>query len=437
MFNMTDIIRAKQEKRELTEEEIAFFVKGVTDGSIPDYQISAFLMAVYFSGMSDEETVLLTEYLSDSGETAELSSIEGKKVDKHSTGGVGDKVSLIVGPMVAAANKNVYVPKMAGRGLGFTGGTLDKLESCAGVNTEISAEEFEKITKEIGFCIAGQSKRLAPADAKLSALRDVTNTANSLPLIAASVMSKKLASGSECIVLDVKCGSGGFCKTMRDAEELARMMVRIGAKEGKKTVALITDMSAPLGTAVGNSVEMIEAINVLDGKGDEELTELCVTLAGHMLYSANAGTLEECIAMAEKTLHDGSAKAKLAELVKRLGGDERYIYDTSLFEESNVTAMLAAEKSGYITKIDAYQVGQAAFILGAGRNVLGQEIDRSAGIVLNKKVGDRIEEGEALATLQAQSIEQAQAGMEYLYKAVTISPLKPIKRKMVHKCIGT
>lgn len=435
MLKMHDIITKKQAGRELSEDELAYFVKGVTDGSIPDYQISALLMAIWFKGMSEEETVTLTELMTDSGEINELPTVKGRKVDKHSTGGVGDKVSLIVGPMVAAANKGVYVPKMAGRGLGFTGGTLDKLESCTGVNTEISAEEFEKTVAELGFCIAGQSKRLAPADGRMSAIRDVTGTANSIPLIAASVMSKKLASGSECIVLDVKYGSGSFCKTVRDAEELARLMVRIGARENRKTVALITDMSAPLGSAVGNSVELIEAIRVLEGRGDERLTELCITVAANMLYVCNAGDFESCVAAAEETLYDGSALKKLADLVERLGGDKKYIYDTSLFEESNVTAMLVAEKSGYITRIDAYGVGRAASVLGAGREVMGAAIDPTAGIILNKRVGDRIEEGEALATLQAQTIERAQAGMEYLFKAVTISDLPCEIPKIIVKTI--
>ncbi|MBE6683555.1 MAG: thymidine phosphorylase [Ruminococcaceae bacterium] len=435
MLKMQDIITKKQLGRELNEDEIEYFVKGVTDGSIPDYQISALLMAIWFRGMTEEETITLTECMTDSGEINVLSSVIGKKVDKHSTGGVGDKVSLIIGPMVAAANKGVYVPKMAGRGLGFTGGTLDKLESCTGVNTEISAEEFESIVRELGFCIAGQSKRLAPADSKLSAIRDVTGTANCIPLIAASVMSKKLASGSDYIVLDVKCGSGSFCKTMRDAEELARLMVRIGAREKRKTIAIITDMSAPLGCAVGNSVELIEAIRVLEGRGDEELTELCITLAANMLYAANVADYETCTAIVEETLYDGSALKKLAELVKRLGGDERYIYDTSLFEESNVTAMLVAEKSGYISGIDAYEVGKAAAILGAGREKIGAEIDHTAGIILNKRIGDRIEEGEALATLQAKTLERAQSGMEHLFKAVTISDRKPEEKKIILRII--
>ncbi len=435
MMKMQDIITKKQQGRELNEEEIDFFVKGVTDGSIPDYQISALLMAIWFRGMTEEETITLCECMVDSGETNELSSIIGKKVDKHSTGGVGDKVSLIVGPMVAATGKGIYVPKMAGRGLGFTGGTLDKLESCTGVNTEITAEEFESIIKDLGFCIAGQSKRLSPADGKMSALRDVTATDNCIPLIAASVMSKKIASGSECIVLDVKCGSGAFCKTVRDAEELARLMVRIGARAKRKTVAIITDMSSPLGCAVGNSVEMIEAIRVLEGRGDEELTELCIAVAANMLYAANVADYEACEAIVEETLYDGSALKKLADLVERLGGDRRYIYDTNLFEESNVTAMLVAEKSGYITRIDAYEVGKAASVLGAGREVMGEAIDPTAGIILNKRIGDRIEEGEALATLQAKTLERAQSGMEYLFKAVTISDFPPEERKIIIKRI--
>ncbi len=435
MLKMQEIITKKQDGRELNEEEIAFFVKGVTDGSIPDYQISALLMAIWFKGMTEEETITLTECLADSGETNALPKVKGKKVDKHSTGGVGDKVSLIVGPIVAAADKGIYVPKMAGRGLGFTGGTLDKLEACAGVNTEISADEFENTVSELGFCIAGQSKRLAPADSILSAMRDVTGTANCIPLIAASVMSKKLASGNECIVLDVKCGSGSFCKTLRDAEELARLMVRIGAREQRKTVALITDMSCPLGSAVGNSVELIEAIRVLEGRGDERLTELSIAIAANMLFIANAGTYEECVAIAEETIYDGSALDKLAELVEHLGGDKRYIYDTSLFEESNVTAMLVAEKSGYITKIDAMKVGKAAAVLGAGREVMGARIDHSAGIILNKRIGDRIEEGEALATLQAKSLERAQLGMEYLFKAVSIGDNPPKQHKVILKTI--
>ncbi len=436
MLNMRHIISKKQQGRELSEDEIAYFVKGVTDGSIPDYQTSALLMAIWFRGMSEQETVTLTECLADSGETAELPSICGKKVDKHSTGGVGDKVSLIIGPMVAAVNKGVFVPKMAGRGLGFTGGTLDKLESCEGVSTEISAERFEEIVREIGFCIAGQSKHLAPADSKMLDLRNVTRTDNSIPLIAASVMSKKLASGSDCIVLDVKCGSGSFCKNLPDAEELARLMVRIGARENRKTVALITDMSSPLGCAVGNSVEMIEAIRVLEGKGDEELTELCITVAANMLYATNVADYEDCVAMVEETLYDGSALAKLADLVEALGGDRKYIYDTSLFPESKVTAMLVSDKSGFVSRIDAMEVGKAAEVLGAGRTSIGAEIDHTAGIILNKRIGDRIEEGEALATLQASSIDNAQIGMEYLFRAVTISDEKPEKRRIIMKCIG-
>ena len=436
MLRMQDIIRLKQDGRELGEEEIAYFVRGVTDGSIPDYQTSALLMAIWFNGMSEDETVLLTEYMADSGIKADLSDIAGKKVDKHSTGGVGDKTSLIIAPIVAATESGIYLPKMAGRGLGFTGGTLDKLESCKGVNTEITKDKFKSIVKDIGFCIAGQSSVLAPADAKLFALRDVTSTANSIPLIAASIMSKKIASGSECIILDVKCGSGSFCRTQRDAEELARLMVRIGAIENRKTIALITDMSAPLGTAVGNSVEMIEAIRVLEGSGDKDLTDLCLTIASNILYAANVAEYEECFARAKETIYNSKAKEKLADLIERLGGDRSYVYDTSLFEESNVSAVLAADKTGYINGIDAMEVGKAASVLGAGREVMGGSVDPSAGIILNKKIGDKVYEGEAIATLQTSDLDKAQNGMEHLFKAISIGKLPVSKKPLVIKCIG-
>ena len=436
MLKMNDIIRMKQEGRELDEDQIAYFVRGVTDGTIPDYQISALLMAIWFNGMTEDETVLLTEYVTDSGEKADFSDIPGKKADKHSTGGVGDKTSLIVGPIVAATGRGVYMPKTAGRGLGFTGGTLDKLESIPGLSTELTREQFHAAVTETGFCIAGQSRQLAPADAKISALRDVTGTANCIPLIAAGVMSKKLVCGSECIVLDVKCGSGSFCRNLREAEELARLMVRIGARENRKTVALITDMSAPLGRSVGNSVELIEAINVLDGRGDGDLTDLCLTLAANILYAANAGDYDECYSAAEETVYNGSAKKKLADLVERLGGDSRYIYDTSLFPDSDVRAVLAAEKSGFITGIDAQEVGRAASILGAGRDVLGGGIDYTAGIVFNKRVGEQVSQGEALATLLTSDIEKAQAGMEYLFRAITVGDAPPEKKPLVLKCIG-
>ncbi len=432
-----DVIRKKRDGRELTEEEIALFVRGATDGSVPDYQLSALLMAIYFRGMTDEETATLTELIAESGQTLELSDIPGRHIDKHGTGGVGDKTSLIIGPMVAAADMGVYLPKMAGRGLGFTGGTLDKLESFPGVNTEISAERFISITRDIGFCIAGQSRLFAPAESRLSALRDVTGTEGALPLIASGIMGRKLAGGCECIFLDVKYGSGSFCKSECEAEELARTMVRIGASENRKTVALITDMNAPLGVAVGNSVEMIEVIEVLKGNGDEFLTDFCVSVAGRMLYTANAGSLDYCIQRARSTIEDGSALEKLAALVYALGGDKKYVYDPSLFRESNVTAMLASDRSGYITAIDAMEAGVSAALLGAGRQTLGAAIDHTAGIVFNKKIGDRIEEGEALATLMASDIEHAQTAMEHLYKAVSIGDEPPKKRKTpIKRIIG-
>lgn len=435
MFRMYDLIEKKQRGKALSEEEISFFVSGVTDGSIPDYQISAFLMAVYFKGMTKEETFLLTDAMAHSGDTADLSAIKGKKADKHSTGGVGDKTSLIVAPMVAAANCGVSVAKMSGRGLGHTGGTVDKLESIKGVKTTLPANEFIDVVNKTGLCIIGQSGSFAPADKKLYALRDVTATVDCIPLIAASIMSKKLAAGSDCIVLDVKCGSGAFIKKPDQAEKLAEMMVEIGESAGKKTVALITNMDVPLGNAVGNSLEVIEATEVLSGKGDKNLTELCVALASNMLYASGIGEYNDCENRIRQTIADVSAKNKLKEMIDAMGGDGNYILDTSLFRESNISAVLAAEKTGYITKTDTEGVGKAAAVLGAGRTVKDAPIDHSAGIILHKKTGDFIREGEALATLYTSSVEKAQNGMELLYRSVTIGKNPPEEKPLIFKTI--
>lgn len=434
-MRMYDLIQKKQNGYALSEEELTFFVKGVTDGSIPDYQISALLMAIFFKGLTEEETTVFTECLVDSGERADLSAIKGKKVDKHSTGGVGDKTSLIVAPMVAATNMGVYVAKMSGRGLGHTGGTIDKLESIPGVNTNQSREDFLRIVNEIGLCI-GQSSCFAPADKKLYALRDVTATVNCLPLIASSVMSKKLAAGSDCIVLDVKCGSGAFVKTVKEATELADLMVKIGTRAGKKTVALITNMDVPLGRNVGNSLEVIEAIDVLDGQGDKDLTELCITLAANMLYIANAADYDECVRAVTKTLHDGSAKKKLADLVAALGGNSDYIYNPSLFKESKISAIIAADRSGYIYKMDTELIGVAAVVLGAGRMTKESPIDHRAGITFHHTVGDYVNEGEAIATIYTSNISKAQNGMELIFNAVKISDKKPEPKKLIYKTIG-
>ncbi len=436
MLRMYDVIQKKQSGKPLNKAEINFFVKGLTDGSIPDYQVSALLMAIYFVGMNDTETINLTESMLKSGKTVDLSSIYKSKVDKHSTGGVGDKTTLIVAPMVAAANLGVCVPKMSGKGLGHTGGTIDKLHSIPGVDTDKSPEEFVSITNEIGLCVIGQSDALVPADKIMYALRDVTATVDCIPLIASSIMSKKLASGSDCFVLDVKCGSGAFFKTRKEAETAALLMVKIGNSFGKKTIALITNMDSPLGHNIGNSLEIIEACEVLDGEGDEELTELCVTLAANMIYAATGLPYDECKNAVAKTLTDNSAKQKLESMVKALGGNPEYINNPALFEESKVSAVLAGEKSGYINRIDTEAVGVAAGVLGAGRVSIDDDIDYSAGVVLHKKVGEPIQEGEALATIYTSSIEKAQKGMEILFKSILITEKPPQNRKTIYKTIG-
>ncbi|HAN21700.1 MAG: thymidine phosphorylase [Clostridiales bacterium GWF2_36_10] len=435
-MRMYDIIQKKQEGNSLNEDELNFFITGVTDGSIPDYQISALLMAIFFRGMTDEETVMFTECIADSGEKADLSSIKGKKLDKHSTGGVGDKTSLIVAPMVAAVNKGVYVAKMSGRGLGHTGGTIDKLESIPGLKTEQCREDFIRIVNETGLCIIGQNCNFAPADKKLYALRDVTATVNCMPLIASSVMSKKLAAGSDCIVLDVKCGSGAFVKTLEEATKLAELMVKIGTGAGKKTIALITNMDIPLGRNVGNSLEVIEAIDVLNGNGDKNLTEICITLAANMLYAAKVASYDKCVEMVTQTLHDGSAKKKLADMVESMGGKSEYIYNPTLFGESKVSALLAAYRDGYIYEIDTELVGKAAAELGAGRVTKDSPIDYKAGIIFHKTVGDYIKEGEVLATIYTSKISKAQNGMELLFKAINISDNQPKVKNLIYKTFG-
>lgn len=434
-MRMYDIIQKKQNGNALSEEELSFFIKGVTNGSVPDYQVSALLMAIYFRGMTDEETTILTECMADSGEKADLSAIKGKKADKHSTGGVGDKTSLIVAPMVAAADMGVFVAKMSGRGLGHTGGTIDKLESIPGIKTNQPRENFLRIVNETGLCIS-QSGFFAPADKKLYAIRDVTATVNCLPLIASSVMSKKLAAGSDCIVLDVKCGSGAFIKKLDEAEKLADLMVKIGTEAGKKTIALITNMDAPLGRNIGNSLEVIEAVEVLNGEGDENLTELCITLAANMLYAANAADYSECVKAVTKTLCNGSAKRKLAEMVDAMGGNSEYIYNPSLFGESKVSALIAAEKSGYIYEINTELIGMAAAVLGAGRITKESPINYRAGIVFHHTVGDYVNEGDVLATIHTSKIDKAQSGMELIFKAVTIMDTPPLPKKLIYKTIG-
>lgn len=429
-MRMYDIIAKKRDGGALTAEEIDFFVKGCTNGDIPDYQISALLMAIYINGMSDEETSNLTLSMARSGEQADLSTIDGLTVDKHSTGGVGDKTTLIVVPIVAALGGKVA--KMSGRGLGHTGGTLDKLEAIDGFRTVMSQEEFADCVNKVGACIVGQSGSLAPADKKLYALRDVTATVSSLPLIASSIMSKKLALGCDCLVLDVKCGSGAFMKTADDAEKLARRMAAIGERAGRKVSAVITNMDIPLGFAVGNSLEVIEAVNVLQDKERGDLYTVSIELAANMLALVSGKPLEECRKLAEGSVSDGSAFKKLKEIVTAQGGNVHLIEDTSLFKKANITHAVTAEKSGYIYRMDAEKIGAASVILGAGRAKKDDSIDFSAGITLCKKTGDFVNVGDTIATLHTNNPKSVNDAESEFLSATEISDEKPPEQPLIY-----
>jgi pyrimidine-nucleoside phosphorylase len=396
---MYDIILKKRNGGTLGSDEIQFFIDGVTDGSVPAEQITALLMSIYFNGMNTGETVALTTAMARSGDMADLSGISGVKVDKHSTGGVGDKTTLIVAPIVAACG--VKVAKMSGKGLGHTGGTVDKLASIPGFNTELPTEEFIKTVNAHGLCVIGQSADFAPADKKLYALRDVTATVDSLPLIAASIMSKKLAAGADCILLDVKTGSGAFMKTPDDAKALARAMVDIGNGAGRKTAALITSMDRPLGNAIGNSLEVIEAVEILCGHGPEDLTEVCLTLASRLLYMAGKGTLDECRGMAEAAVAGGAAFSKLRDMVNAQGGDCEALTDFSRLPQSQYRHEVLAPNDGYISSMDTERWGIASVKLGAGRATKDAAIDYAAGIILHKKTGAYLRTGDVIATMYA------------------------------------
>ena len=425
-MRMYDLILKKRNGGKLTKEEIDFFVKGVTDKTIELYHISALMMAIYFQGMDEEETLNLTLAMADSGERMNLEKIDGIKVDKHSTGGVGDKTTLAVVPIVAACG--VKVAKMSGRGLGHTGGTIDKLESIEGFQTSVEPERFFAIVNTHGLCVAGQSMNLAPADKELYALRDVTATVENLSLIASSIMSKKLASGSDCILLDVKVGSGAFMKTYSDAEKLACEMVKIGNGAGRKTVAMVTDMDKPLGNAVGNSIEVIEAIETLKGNGPEDFTLLTKTLSAELLKMAGIENAEEKV---EEAISSGKALEKLALMVKAQGGDEKYIYDTSLFEKAKFTREVKAEKDGFIFHMNAETVGIACAKLGAGREKKGDTIDFTAGIKLFKKTGDRVSAGEVIAEMYT-SVENKFSDAEKTFlSAIGYSETEPEKIPLI------
>ncbi|MEC1606546.1 pyrimidine-nucleoside phosphorylase [Bacillus halotolerans] len=399
-MRMVDIIIKKQNGKELTTKEIQFFVNGYTDGSIPDYQASALAMAIFFQDMSDRERADLTMAMVNSGETIDLSAIEGIKVDKHSTGGVGDTTTLVLAPLVAALD--VPVAKMSGRGLGHTGGTIDKLEAIDGFHVELSKEEFIKLVNRDKVAVIGQSGNLTPADKKLYALRDVTGTVNSIPLIASSIMSKKIAAGADAIVLDVKTGAGAFMKTEEDAAELAKAMVRIGNKVGRQTMAVISDMSQPLGFAIGNALEVKEAIDTLRGEGPEDLHELVLTLGSQMVVLAKkAGTLDEARAKLEEVMKNGKAFEKFKDFLKNQGGDSSIVDDPSKLPQAAYHIDVPAKEAGVISEIVADEIGVAAMLLGAGRATKEDEIDLAVGIMLRKKVGDKVEKGEPLVTLYA------------------------------------
>lgn len=418
-MRMYDVIMKKRNGEELTTEEINFFVGGYTKGQIPDYQVSALMMAIYFQKMNKRETGDLTKAMVESGEIVNLSAIEGIKVDKHSTGGVGDTTTLILGPIVAALG--IPVAKMSGRGLGHTGGTIDKLESFPGFSVEMTTDEFINNVNTRKIAIGGQTPNLAPADKKLYALRDVTATVDNMSLIAGSIMSKKIAAGADAIVLDVKTGSGAFMKDEDSSFELAAEMVDIGTHVGRNTIGVITDMDQPLGFAVGNALEVIEAINTLKGEGPEDLTELCLTLGSHMIVLAEkAKNAEEAREMLKEVIKSGKGLAKLRELVESQGGDPRFVDDTSLFPTPSIVEPVVASKDGYVEAIKADDIGIAALVLGAGRETKESEIDLAVGIVLHKKIGDFVKKGERVATIYANDAEKKKKSEEIVLSAYTI-----------------
>lgn len=418
-MRMYDLIMKKRNGKELTTEEINYFIQGYTKGEIPDYQVSALMMAIYFQKMNKRETADLTKAMVDSGEIIDLSAIEGVKVDKHSTGGVGDTTTLILGPIVAAAG--APVAKMSGRGLGHTGGTIDKLESFEGFSVDMSVEKFIQNVNEKKIAIGGQTANLAPADKKLYALRDVTATVDNMSLIASSIMSKKIASGADAIVLDVKTGSGAFMKEEEDAFSLAKEMVDIGTHIGRNTIGVITDMDQPLGFAVGNALEVKEAIDTLKGKGPKDLTELCLVLGSHMLVlGERASSVEDARKILEDIIVSGDGVKKLKELVLAQGGNPEVVDNPSLLPTASIVEPVLAIEEGYVKGIKADDIGRAALVLGAGRETKESEIDLAVGIVLQKKIGDFVKKGEVLATIHANNIEKQKTATAMIVDAYEI-----------------
>ncbi len=431
---MVDLIAKKRDGHELTTEEIQFIIDGYTKGEIPDYQISAWLMAIFFQGMTEKERTDLTMAMAQSGEQADLGSIEGIKVDKHSTGGVGDSVSLIVGPLVACAG--VPVAKMSGRGLGHTGGTIDKLESVPGFQVELDKKTFVDLVNKNKIAVISQSGNMTPADKKLYALRDVTATVDSLPLIASSIMSKKIAGGADAIVLDVKTGNGAFMKTHEEAEALAKAMVQIGNRAQRKTMALISDMNQPLGFAIGNALEVKEAIETLKGQGPKDLTELCLTLGSYMvLLGEKAQDIEEARKMLEQFMDDGSALNKFKTFLASQGGDSSVVENPEKLPQAEYQIPLLSKEEGYVSSMNAEEIGRSAMLLGAGRSEKDAPIDLAAGIVLRKKIGDPVAKGEPLAILHTNKEEVVEEIKEKLRESIQISPDRPEPPPLIYGVI--
>lgn len=433
-MHIYDIITKKKHGEELTDEEIKFFIEGYTCGDIPDYQVSALLMAICLRGCTSREAATLTQAICDSGDVVDLSMLGESTVDKHSTGGVGDKTTMIIAPIVASLGAKVA--KMSGRGLGHTGGTVDKLESFPGYKTSLSPEEFIEQVKRIGIAVIGQSGNLAPADKKLYALRDVTATVDSIPLITSSIMGKKLAAGTKSIVLDVKYGSGSFMKTPEAATELARSMVDIGYKRGRRVSALITNMDVPLGHAVGNILEVKEAIEVLSGRGPADLREVAISLATEMIHLSLGKEPLEARRMCEEAISSGRARVKFVEWIGEQGGDARYAEDPELFPKAAYVKEVRAESDGYITSMNTEQIGLASVALGAGRVTKEDKIDFTAGIIIEKKTGDRISRGEVIATLYSSS-EGGLSEAEHMYLgALGVSSERPVELPLIYNVIG-
>ncbi len=434
-FRAIDVIRKKRDGVELSAAEIEGLVNAYTKGDIPDYQVSAWLMAVVLKGMTRPETAALTDAMLHSGDVLDLSSLPAKKVDKHSTGGVGDKTSLVLAPLAAAAG--LAVPMISGRGLGHTGGTLDKLEAIPGFNVNLPVADFRRVLATCGCCMIGQTAEIAPADRKLYALRDVTGTVESPYLICASIMSKKLAEGIDALVLDVKTGSGAFMKNEKDAAFLAELMVETGERMGKQVVALITDMDQPLGKMIGNALEVIECVEVLQGKGPEDLRELCLELAGWMLQLGGASkSVAEGKQQSAKLISSGQALEKFRQMIELQGGDPRIIDDSKRLPQAQHTLEIAATKAGYIASMQCEQIGTACVILGGGRERKEDSVDPAVGIVLHKKVGDHIAVGEPLATIHYNSEAKAARAQQLIEASCEIAQEVPPKRPLVHRTIG-